>query len=144
MHRVLFAMLSLFAIPGCSSYHVDISSEFKISGEIRADIDEEQTSDRKILLSIRDVNLDDSREGEQRLIARHEVNVREEFEFVDSYFWGTTVPDPSAILNLEDEQITIDIELDGCEQRQMNFRLVDLPRENGVNIVDLGQVEIEC
>lgn len=78
------------------------------------------------------------------MIATRELPIGERFDFIESYFWGAVVFDATATIGSEDLRIKVDIELNGCKPWQTTIPLSGLPVEDGVRIVDLGAIEIEC
>ena len=143
MKRTCIPLILCAATAGCASDHIDIRSSYRLTGVIQASSAEPASATRNARLTFRDLALDDTRRPEQRIIASRDLPLGEPFDFVEDYFWGITVSDIDEIPAVDDD-LVIEIGLEGCRPWRMTFSTSALPLEDGTLRIPLGKVFLDC
>ncbi len=143
MNRICIVLTVCAAVAGCAGHHVDILSSYRLTGIIEAPPAETASGSRNARLTFRDLALDDTRRPEQRIIASRALPLGEPFDFVEDYFWGVTVSDINDIPAV-DEDLVIEIDVEGCRPWRMTFSTSALAYEDGTSSIRLGEVSLVC
>lgn len=120
----------LFSV-GCTSIS-DYLTKFSFSGDVA-------NNTSTVRFRVIDVNLDDHRSLDQRVIIDTSTEAGKNFHYEKSYFWGSSKSDA-----YKKGKVKVIVDSDSCKTWEKEFYINDFYNDKKIVSINIGSINLEC